>query len=118
MSSNPQGQLNDISSLLGKLPGMAYRSAFEPFRTLRFASPGCYTLTGYQPGELIGEEKLSFGDLIKPDDRRSSWQKIMAAASNGRPYNVEYRIQHRNGNEVWVRDSGQAVYSTEGSWRC
>lgn len=115
MSSYSQGQPNDISSLLGKLPGMAYRSAFEPFRTLRFASPGCYALTGYQPDELIGEEKISFGDLIKPDDRRSTWQKIMAAASNGRPYSVEYRIQHRNGNEVWVRDTGQAVYSSEGN---
>lgn len=115
MSGHSQGQPNDISSLLGRLPGMVYRSSFEPFRTLRFASPGCYPLTGYQPSELIGAAKLSYGDLIKPDDRRSSWQKIMSAASAGRPYSLEYRITHRNGHEIWVRDTGQAVYSTDGT---
>jgi len=44
---------------------------------MEFVSEGCYELTGYQPSELLHNAKLSYADIIYPDDRE--WSRIGVA---------------------------------------
>ncbi|MDI6767491.1 MAG: PAS domain S-box protein, partial [Bacteroidota bacterium] len=64
-----------ISTLIGNLPGMAYRCANDRDWTMEYVSPGFYELTGYQPEDLIDNNKLSFNDLIDENYREQLWDK-------------------------------------------
>jgi PAS domain S-box-containing protein len=103
-----------MANLLSSLPGMVYRCRYTPARSLKFASPGCQTLTGYRPDELVEGRVRHFSDIIHPDDRRLSWEMIRGSLEQGQPYSVEYRIFPRSGSVKWVRDSGRRV-QTSGS---
>ena len=59
-----------LNTLIHNLPGMVYRCRNDRDRTVEFASDGCAALTGYDPGDLIGNLTLSYGSLIVEEDRR------------------------------------------------
>ena len=44
-----------------------------------FVSEGCLDLTGYQPSDLIGNRKVSYAQLIYPNDRERVWQVVQTA---------------------------------------
>jgi PAS domain S-box-containing protein len=99
----------ELATLLGNLPGVAYRCRNERRWTLEFVSDGCTALTGYTPGELVGHAAVAFGDLVVPADRHLVSTRIQNAVAAGRPYEVEYRITTRGGDERWVAETGVAV---------
>ncbi len=95
-----------LSTLMGNLPGMAYRCRNDGDWTMLFASEGTHALTGYTPEELVGGSRITFGELIHPDDRERVWQEVQAAAEGPRPFVLEYRINDANGREKWVWEQG------------
>lgn len=114
MLNHDPTETRDLASLLSSLPGMVYRCRNSPARSLKFASPGCHTLTGYRADELVDGRVRHFNDIIHPDDRRLTWETIRGALESGEPYSVEYRIYPRSGPVKWVRDSGRKVPSFNG----
>ncbi len=98
-----------LSTLMGNLPGMAYRCRGDADWTMLFASEGSHALTGYTPEELGGGSRITFGELIHPDDRERVWQEVQAAAEGPRPFVLEYRINDANGREKWVWEQGVEV---------
>ena len=100
-----------LSTLMSNLPGMAYRCRNDRDRTMDFVSEGCFALTGYRPSELTGNQGLSYGQLIHPDDRESTWGEMQAALQKRRPFQVTYRITTAGREEKWVWEQGQGVFS-------
>ena len=96
-----------LSTLLGNLPGMAYRCSNDPQYTMLFVSRGCLELTGYPPEDLLHNAKLSYADLIVPEDRDRIWTTIQVALSHREPFEFEYRIRTAaapsagSGNAAW-----------------
>jgi PAS domain S-box-containing protein len=106
-----------LSSLLSRLPGTAYRCAADQRWTMEFLSEGCRELTGYAPEDLIGNRKVSFADLIHPEDRDGVWNTIQEAVAKRQPYRLQYRVLVPNGTTVeerWIREEGAAVLSPGG----
>ncbi|MGB8212421.1 MAG: PAS domain S-box protein [Anaerolineales bacterium] len=103
-----------LATLMGNLPGLAYRCKNDPDWTMEFISQGCYPLTGYQPADLIDNLRLSYAQMIHPDDRQMVWDLIQAEIEKKQPYQLEYRIITSNGKEKWVWEQGQGVYGTGG----
>ena len=102
------------SVLLSHLPGMAYRCLDDPDWTMQFVSEGCFALTGYLPGSLLGNRDLSFNDLIHPDYReqlRKEWDRILALRL---PFRHEYEIITAAGEYKWVLEMGQGIYNAQG----
>lgn len=97
-----------LTNLFGNLPGFSYRCRNDAEWTMEFLSDGVLPLTGYEPHELIGNEILSYNDLIHEDDRAMVWDEVQRALSAGRSYQVEYRIREKNGEVrcVWERGNG------------
>lgn len=95
-------------ALLAHLPGIAFRCANDPSWTMQYLSPGCRDLTGYTPEDLLGNAKLSFADLIHPEDRQRVWEEVQAALSRNDRYTLVYRIRTRDGRlrHVWEQGSG------------
>jgi len=104
-----------LSTLLSDLPGMAYRCRNDEDRTMEFASEGCLGLTGYSSSELVESRRVSYGDLIHPDDRQSVPAAVQAALQAGEPFQVTYRIITASGEEKWAWEQGRGIYAPEGS---
>ena len=98
-----------LATLLGNLPGMAYRCRNEPRWTMELVSDGCAELTGWTADELVENAAVAFGDLIAPEDRGRVWNEVQEAVAAGRPFRVEYRLIARDGLEKWVSEHGVAV---------
>ncbi len=81
---------------------------------MELASEGCLELTGYSSAELTENRKLSFGDLVHPDDRRPLWDKCQRNLAARRTCSNEYRISTAEGGEKWVWDQARGVYSVSG----
>ncbi|MGD9643859.1 MAG: PAS domain S-box protein [Elusimicrobiales bacterium] len=99
-----------LAGIMGNLPGMAYRCKNDPNWTLDFVSPGCEPLTGYKAAELIGNNALSYSDLIVPSDRDKVWREVQEAIGARRPFRLLYRIRRKDGQvrTVWEQGAGIA----------
>ncbi len=58
-----------LSTLMGNLPGMAFRCAMDEHWTLEFVSAGCEELTGYAPEQLLYNSASSFEEMVEPARR-------------------------------------------------
>ena len=97
-----------LETLLQNLPGMAYRCLNLKHWPMDFVSDGCYELCGYHRHEIEGQQVL-WGDFTHPDMIDEVDRIVRAAAESGQPFEVEYRIIARNGQEKWVWERGRAV---------
>lgn len=104
-----------LDVLVGNLEGMAFRCAIDAAWTMHFVSPGCKSLTGYEPEDLVANRVVSFEDITHPEDRDLVRGTVAAALGFDRRYKVEYRIRCRDGNEKWVLERGQTVADESGS---
>jgi two-component system cell cycle sensor histidine kinase/response regulator CckA len=103
-----------LSTLLSNLPGMVYRSQNDPDWTMEFVSEGSLDLTGYHPSELVGTRTLSYAELIRPEDREPVWRQVQDALRERRPFQLEYRLRTKGGEEKWVWEQGQGIFSPDG----
>ena len=104
-----------LSTLLGNLPGMAYRCRADDRRTLEFASEGCLQLTGYRPADLVGNRLLSFSDLVHPSDRGWVSSEIHDTLKSGERSILEYQIVCADGEVKWISEKSQAIRDDSGN---
>ncbi len=97
-----------LLTLMGNIPGMAYRCANDRDWTMEFVSEGCRDLTGFTAEELTFGSVTTFNELIHENDRERVWAEVQAALRDARPFEVSYRIRSRDGREktVWERGCG------------
>jgi len=100
-----------LATLMSNLPGMAYRCRNDRNWTMEFVSDGCLDLTGYQPDDLQHNRTAAYGQLIHRDDQEQVWQTVQEAINAGEPFEIVYRLITAEGQEKWVWERGQAVFS-------
>lgn len=105
-----------LSTLMNNLPGMAYRCNFDEKWSMIFVSQGCLELTGYNGEDLIQNSKVSFIDLIFPDDRKKVKEQVREAIKNKTPYVLSYRILTASEKLKWVWEKGEGVFSDKGEF--
>jgi PAS domain S-box-containing protein len=103
------------ATLMGNLPGMAYRCKNDRDWTMEFVSDGCIGLTGYSSEELVGNRRVSYGDLIDPEDRAMVWGSVQEAVGADMPFRIEYRINTNDAGQKWVWEQGQGVKDPHGN---
>jgi PAS domain S-box-containing protein len=104
-----------LSTLMGNLPGIAYRCQNDSNWTMKFISEGCLPLTGYHPSDFIDNRHRSYNDLIHPEDKSMVWERVQEGLHARRPFKVSYRIQTAAGKEKWVSEQGVGVFSENDS---
>ncbi len=103
-----------LSTLMGNLPGMAYRCMNDKDWTMTYVSDGCLELTGFKPEDLMNNNKLSFNDLIDENYREHLWNKWQEVLKNREVFQDEYTINTAEGKQKWVWEQGCGIYSETG----
>lgn len=103
-----------MSTLLGNLPGIAYRCRNDRQWTMEFISEGALELTGYSPYDLTLNRALAFNDLIVPEDKNQVWEGIQESFRGMKPYQLVYRIKAADGRIKWVWEKGEGIRSPSG----
>lgn len=104
-----------LSTLISNLPGYVYRVQNDPDFTPLFISAGVETVTGYRQEEYLVERSISCGKGIHPDDAEWVWEQVQQAVGDRTPFECEYRIITKTGQERWVWQRGQGVYDEAGN---
>lgn len=103
-----------LAGVMSNLPGMVYRCRHDADWTLEFASDGCLALTGYSPEDLIGNRRVSFPQMIHPDDIDTVAREIEVAVEQRRAYQLVYRLRPASGEWRWVWEQGRGVFAPSG----
>ncbi len=108
-----QANYRTLYTLINNLCGLVYRGRNDRDWTMEFVSEGCLDLTGYKPSDMANKT-VTFGSLINPNDRELVWTNVQSALSANQPYEMNYRITTRNGEEKWVWERGKGNFSSNG----
>jgi len=102
-----------LETLMGNLPGMAYRCRNDRDWTMEFMSVGARALTGHAPEDFTSG-RVSYSALIHPDDREPVWRQVQSALEARRSYQLVYRVQSADGTLKWVWEQGLGIYAPDG----
>ncbi|MFO7369449.1 MAG: PAS domain S-box protein [Bacteroidales bacterium] len=102
-----------LTRLISNLSGIAYRSQNTPDWPMEFISQGCVKLSGYTDQDFYTNQ-ITWGSLIIEEDSGRVWEKVSESIHKQVPFEIEYRIRHRNGRRKWVWEKGCGVYGNKG----
>lgn len=97
-----------LSTLMGNLPGMAYRIIKQGERwQVEFVSQGCRQIFGLEPSYFAGRNLFDLQQLINPEDLERVAETVLLAIREAKPFECEYRIQTASGEAKWVFDKAE-----------
>jgi PAS domain S-box-containing protein len=70
-------------------------------------------LTGYDVNEILAD-KEHWENMIHPYDRGQVFAAFARCKNEGTPFNIEYRIVHKDGSMRFVSDKGEPVFNGKG----
>jgi diguanylate cyclase (GGDEF)-like protein/PAS domain S-box-containing protein len=100
-------------ALVENIPVVAYTQEVGNLKTAVYVSPRIEDLTGYRYEEFGEDYDLWYG-VIHPDDRWAVAAEDERTERTGEPFSMEYRMVHREGHVLWVRDQAVLVRDDAG----
>lgn len=102
-------------TLSESIPGIVYRVHLaEPVR-VEFLNHMLPLMTGFAEQELSVGEVCSLDPLILPEDRAQVITAVKKAFSGNAPFEMEYRIRHKDAETRHFREYGRPVIGVPGS---
>jgi diguanylate cyclase (GGDEF)-like protein/PAS domain S-box-containing protein len=100
-------------TLVEQIPAVTYIDAFDEPSSTMYISPQIEKIVGYSADEWRYTPDIWL-KLLHPDDRE--WVLSEHARTNETldPFTAEYRLLHRDGSVVWVRDEALMVRNEQG----
>jgi diguanylate cyclase (GGDEF)-like protein/PAS domain S-box-containing protein len=103
-------------SLVERIPVVTYVDAVDRTSSAVYMSPQVQEMLGYPQGQWQSEPDL-WVRTIHPDDRERVLAESDRTNQTGEPFTMEYRLLHRDGRTVWVRDEAMLVRDELGNPR-
>ncbi|MBA4313670.1 MAG: hypothetical protein C0417_13685 [Chlorobiaceae bacterium] len=103
-----------LNNLIANLPGLVYRCKNDRNWTMEYLSDSCKALLGYEVEDFIEDKRLSYNDIIHPDDRERIWNEVQEAIGRKDKYELNYRVRTKDGVEKSVWEKGTGIYSPDG----
>jgi diguanylate cyclase (GGDEF)-like protein/PAS domain S-box-containing protein len=104
----------EVRTLLDQLPAILYVSEVGVVGRWHYVSAGVEAILGFSPQEWIADHGL-WARQIHPEDRARVFEREDALVEPTVPH--EYRMRHRDGQMVWVRDEAALVTDAHGRMR-
>ena len=99
-------------SLVANIPEVAWTMDRE--RQIIFVSQNVERMSGYTAAELCGEGKSLWVQSIHPEDSAKVLEAFELLFSEGKPYDFEYRLRHKNGAWLWAHGRSVSTYVIQG----
>ncbi|WP_448526958.1 bifunctional diguanylate cyclase/phosphodiesterase [Parathermosynechococcus lividus] len=103
-----------LNQLLDQLLGFIFSCESTPPWQLTYLSQGCFAVTGYTPADFLSRGDQGLDQITYPQDLPQVLATIEQAIAHASPYEIEYRIHHRDGHLRWVREQGIPVLDSLG----
>src|SRR5262249_29609287 len=79
-----------------------------------FVSPNVAHITGFTTEELMPGRWDRWLAQVQPHDVSPVREGHEALKVNCTPYDMDYRLKHRNGHWIWIRDCAMCAYEQDG----
>lgn len=96
------------------LPGIVFRQFIKGDKEMQFFNDMLEPVTGYTHGELCKGQICHIDPLILPEDKERVVSEVRKAVSERRPYEVEYRLKHKDGAVRRCLERGRPVSDGKG----
>ena len=83
MEKDLQHSMQQLQSLIANIPGVAFRSRFDPHCSMLFISDAVAALTGWLPQDFVAG-RVHFSDLTVSEDMGSVWEEVVLAVKERR----------------------------------
>ncbi|MCC6146439.1 MAG: diguanylate cyclase [Anaerolineaceae bacterium] len=106
-----QARSSEVSyrALASNLPGIVFRLHMGADKSAEFFNPMLKEITGYTPAEISPGKFSPLEALILLEDRNKVNRTIKTAVEANRPFEVAYRIRHKNGELRFCVERGRPV---------
>jgi PAS domain S-box-containing protein len=98
--------------LTENVPGVIYLCRNDEKYSNLFVSANIEKITGHPAQEFLGNIDLI--DVVHPDDKEFVKKSFVDAVTQRKSYALEYRIVHKSGEIMWVKESGAGLYGEHG----
>ena len=95
-------------SLVENLPAVVFMDQFNRPDVTHYMSPRLVDLLGYTPEEWIAGDNI-WENSLHPADKNRVIAEDIRTDETGEPFRIEYRIRHRDGHYVWVKEDASLV---------
>lgn len=118
MASTIQDHINTLRKKEQRFRAIAdytysWENWFNSGGLLQWINPAVERITGYTPDECMKMENFPL-PLVHPNDLMLVRRQIEQARSGFSGQDLEYRIHHKNGHDVWVAVSWQGIFDENG----
>lgn len=113
MEDKLRGSEKQYRSLVDNIPDVVWTSD-QAGNTL-FISPSIEPTYGYTPQEIYADPSLWFSH-IHPDDLGRVEAAFTGLFTNQQMFDIEYRIQKKDGDWLWLHDRALSTYEKNGKW--
>jgi PAS domain S-box-containing protein len=113
-------------SLVEQVPAVVYEAEPGPEGRWTYLSPQIERMLGFAVEEWTSDEALWRRQLHPGDRERTrafdeeAWRRAQADRDESGTVSAEYRVRHRDGRTVWIRDEGFVIRDERGRpvrWR-
>jgi PAS domain S-box-containing protein len=103
-----------FQTLAEQIPAVTYIEPLGGPVSPTYVSPQYEAMFGFTPDERLRDSGL-WDRLLHPDDRDRVLAEVEAIAEDADGWLLEYRMLHRDGHVVWVRDQAVTVRDEDGA---
>jgi len=99
-------------SLVANIPAVIWSS--DVHGQIQYISPNAEPVFGFTSEEICDKGAEIWFERICPNDSSRVVQAFHQLFSEGRPFDVEYQVQHKDGTWIWVHDRAYRTYERDG----
>jgi len=100
--------------LVEKLPAVVFMDKFNQPQSTQYISPRLVDILGYTPEEWEAGNNL-WDNSLHPDDKERVIAEDIRTDKTGEPFRIEYRLRHRDGHYVWIKEDASLIIGENGA---
>ena len=106
-------QTATLNNLVETLPGVVYQCQNAANWPMTFIGGRVEQISGYPATDFLSG-RITWGELIHPDDQEAMWQIVQEALNKKQRFQVNYRFIAKDGTEKQIWEQGVGLYDNEG----
>jgi len=114
LSAEVEEARDQYQSLVENIPGITYHCKCDKDWTMLFMTDAVVPISGYPASDFINNAVRTFESVMLPEDSVFVSERIHTALAAGVPWDIEYRVRHKDGGIRWVHEKGQGIPDHEG----